>query len=77
MSNLFIGNFGFTEIFVIFFIILIPLTFVLWVIAIIDLIRRQFNDSTNKIIWALVILFVPFLGSILYLLAGKKDGVRK
>ena len=77
MINLFIGNFGFTEIFVIFFIILIPLTFVLWVIALIDLIRRQFNDSTNKIIWALVILFVPFLGSILYLLAGKKDGVRK
>lgn len=77
MSNLFFANFGFTEIFVILFIILIPLTFVLWIIALIDLIGRQFNDSSNKIIWALVILFVPFLGSILYLLAGRKDGVRK
>ncbi len=73
MSLLFLGNLGGTEIFILFFLIL-PIIF--WVIAIVDLIQRQFQDQTNKIVWALVILLIPFLGSILYLLIGRKGGVR-
>lgn len=74
MSLLFLGNLGGTEIFILFFLIL-PIIF--WVIAIVDLIQRQFQDQTNKIVWALVILLIPFLGSILYLLIGRKGGVRR
>ncbi|MCP9768758.1 PLDc_N domain-containing protein [Lacihabitans sp. LS3-19] len=77
MATLFLGNFGLTELFVILFIILIPLSLVFWIIAILDLIKRQFNDQSTKLIWALVILLVPFFGSILYFLVGKKGGVLK
>ncbi|HLO45809.1 MAG TPA: PLD nuclease N-terminal domain-containing protein [Leadbetterella sp.] len=73
MSLLFLGNLGGTEIFILFFLIL-PIIF--WVIAIVDLVQRQFQDQTNKIVWALVILLIPFLGSLLYLLIGRKGGVK-
>ena len=74
MSLLFLGNLGATEIVVILLIFLLPL--VLWIFAIVDLIQRQFQDQTNKIVWALVILLIPFLGSILYFLVGRKGGVK-
>jgi hypothetical protein len=73
MSLLFLGNLGGTEFFILFFLIL---PFIFWVIAIIDLVQRQFQDQTNKIVWALVILLIPFLGSLLYLLVGRKGGVK-
>ncbi|MBP8156693.1 MAG: PLDc_N domain-containing protein [Leadbetterella sp.] len=75
MSLLFLGNLGATEIVVILLIFLLPL--VLWIFAIVDLIQRQFQDQTNKIVWALVILLIPFVGSILYLLIGRKGGMRR
>jgi hypothetical protein len=53
------------------------LPLVLWIFALVDLIQRQFQDQTNKIVWALVILLIPFLGSILYLLIGRKGGLRR
>lgn len=74
MDILFIGNLGSAEISLLLFVFVIPL--VLWIIAIVDLVKRQFKDQTTKIIWALVIIFVPFLGSILYLLIGRKGGVK-
>lgn len=74
MQTAFFGNLGGFEIYVLLFIFIMPL--LLWIIAIIDLIQRQFQDQTNKIVWALVILLIPFVGSILYLLIGRKGGQR-
>lgn len=73
MSLLFLGNLGATEIVVILLIFLLP--FVLWIFAIVDLIKRQFEDQTNKIVWALVSLLIPFIRSILYLIIGRKGGM--
>ncbi|MGN7784938.1 PLDc N-terminal domain-containing protein [Niabella sp. 22666] len=52
-------------------IFLIPL------LALIDILRNQFKDSSNKIIWALIVLFFPILGGILYFLFGVKQKVSK
>jgi hypothetical protein len=71
MINLFVGNFGFTEVFFIFLII-IPLFFGLWIYAILELIKMKFDDQATKIIWALVILIFPLIGPIVFLLAGRK-----
>lgn len=61
------GGMGFLMILlIIFFIALLP------IIAIIDLIRND-TDSTNKLIWVIVILFLPILGSILYFLMGRNQ----
>ncbi len=44
--------------------------FVLDIIAIIDVLKG--NSSTgNKLLWLLLILFLPVLGMILYFLIGK------
>lgn len=60
---------GGPELLVILFIVLIP--GILWIWALIDIIRSEFADSTNKIIWVLVIIFLPVIGALLYLLIGR------
>ena len=44
--------------------------FVLWILAIVDCVR---SSNPNKVVWIIVILLVPFLGSILYFLVGKRS----
>ncbi|MBI1367727.1 MAG: hypothetical protein GC162_03645 [Planctomycetes bacterium] len=44
---------------------------ILVIIALIDIIKGSM-DSTKKLIWVLVTIFVPYVGAILYFLIGKK-----
>jgi len=46
------------------------LVFIAWVSALVDILKSDFTNSTNKIVWLLVIFFIPLLGSILYFLIG-------
>jgi hypothetical protein len=48
---------------------LIP--FALMLFAIIDIIRSDFKDSNTKLIFFVLILFMPCLGSIIYLIIKK------
>jgi Phospholipase_D-nuclease N-terminal len=47
---------------------------VLWIYAIIDIARRQFSDSTTKLIWLLVVIFLYGIGTIVYLVFGRWQG---
>lgn len=62
-----------------FFILLlfyaIPLMIVLG--ALIDVLRNEFDPHQNKIIWVLVIIFVPVIGSILYWIIGRNQRVNR
>ncbi len=49
-------------------------TTVFWIIEIVDVARRQFTDSTTKLVWLLVVILLHFLGSIIYYFAGKSQG---
>jgi hypothetical protein len=49
----------------------ISIVFILPIWALIDIIRSQFNEPNNKITWVIVVILLPFLGSILYLTIGK------
>jgi len=42
---------------------------VLWLVALIDILRSEFKGS-NKIVWILVVSFFPILGIILYFFIG-------
>lgn len=42
--------------------------FVLWVVALVDCIK---GNNPNKIVWIIVIILLPFLGSILYFIFGR------
>ncbi len=46
------------------------LWFVLWIVAIIDRVK---STNPNKIVWIVVIILLPFLGSILYFIFGRRD----
>ncbi|MEQ9460357.1 MAG: PLD nuclease N-terminal domain-containing protein [Phycisphaeraceae bacterium] len=44
---------------------------VAWVIALVDIIKSAM-DGTKKLIWILVVIFLPILGTILWFVLGKK-----
>ncbi len=50
--------------------IIIPFILFLW--AFINCLKGKF-EGNNKIIWILAILFAPFVGSVLYLVIGRKQ----
>ena len=39
----------------------------------IDVISSTFKDSINKIMWVLLIVFLPVIGCILYIFIGRKQ----
>jgi hypothetical protein len=43
--------------------------------CLVDILRADFKDSTTKLLWVLVVLFAPFLGSVIYLIIGRKTKV--
>ena len=43
---------------------------VLWIVAIIDCAK---SDNPNKVVWIVVIILLPFLGSILYFIFGRRN----
>lgn len=43
---------------------------VLWMYCLIDILKNKF-EGNDKIIWTLVVILIPALGSILYLFIGK------
>lgn len=48
---------------------------VLWIAALVDIIKSDFKDSNNKIIWILIVILVPIIGSILYFLMAKNQKI--
>lgn len=47
----------------------------LWIYCLIDLVRNKFEEN-DKIIWVLILMFIPFIGSILYLFIGRKKKLK-
>ena len=45
---------------------------VLLIYCLIDILKNSFNGN-DKVIWVLGILFVPIVGSLLYLFIGRKQ----
>jgi hypothetical protein len=63
-------GFGMLELFVILFL----LGTILCIVALIDILRSEFTGN-NKLVWLLVVIFFPLIGSILYFLLGPKQKV--
>lgn len=59
-------------------ILLIPfvlLPLVLWVWALLDLLKSSFRSGSEKLIWLVVVVFIPLLGPLLYIFIGRKQKV--
>jgi hypothetical protein len=47
---------------------------IFWIVELIDVLRREFADSTLKVVWLLVVFFLHGLGALLYYFIGKPQG---
>lgn len=59
---------------VLMLLFLVPLglaAFAFWIWMLIDAIRNQALSDGQKVAWVLVILFLHFLGALIYFLAGR------
>ena len=48
--------------------------FAFWLWMLVHAITNKGLDDTEKIVWVLVIIFLPFIGSIIYFLLGRPKG---
>jgi len=60
----------------IFWTLLFLSCFLLWLIALVQILRYRFKSQNEKLIWVLVILFVPFFGPLLYFVIGRKNQIK-
>ena len=65
-----LGGGIFLTLFFILFIILLPL------LALISVLTSQFYGN-DKIMWVLIIIFLPFLGSVLYFVIGRDRRIQR
>ena len=57
-------NIGFGEVIL---LLLVGAPFLLTIYCVIDLIRSEFKDTTTKLLFLILVLVVPFIGSVVYL----------
>lgn len=57
-------NMGGYEVLLLLFFLIIPVGIWLW--ALVDLLRSNFTNQINKLIWLILIVFLPILGVPLY-----------
>lgn len=50
--------------------------FIPFIFAFIDILKNEFTGN-NKLIWIIVVLFAPLIGSITYFFIGTKQKVNK
>jgi len=54
-------------------VLIMGLPLLLMILALINIVRSDFKDSNNKLIWALAVIFLPLIGSLLYFLFGRNQ----
>jgi len=47
----------------------------LWIIELVDILRSNFQGN-DKVVWVIVVIFFPLLGSILYFIIGRSRKIR-
>ena len=52
-------------------LLLLPTLF--WIAMLVDVIRRPFANSNDKLIWVLVIVLTHFAGALVYFFVGRKQ----
>ena len=60
--------------FIVFLWVLGALAFVFWIWMLIHAITNKGLSNTERIIWVLVVLFLHFLGALIYFFVGRPRG---
>ena len=62
---------GLTEIILLLVLVCVPI----WLIAFLDILKNDFKGN-DKLIWLLVVIFVPFIGPLSYFFIGFKQKIK-
>ena len=54
-------------------LILLILAFIIWIIGLVAVANGRFNDSTTKLCWFFIILFLNIIGILLFVFWGRKE----
>lgn len=57
-------------------VLLVLISLPLFIIALVDILKHDFPGN-DRLVWILVVIFFPLLGSILYLVIGRKTRIQK
>lgn len=49
----------------------------LWIWMLIEVLTRETDEGSSRLIWALVIVFTHWLGALIYLLVRRQKRIRK
>ena len=63
------GNLGAGE------LLMLLILIILWLTALTDILLNNFQGN-NKIVWILVVIFIPIMGAILYLTIGRNQKLK-
>jgi hypothetical protein len=55
---------------------LIMMAFVFWVWVLVDCVTKESSEGNDKIVWTLLIIFVPWIGAILYYFVRRPERVK-
>lgn len=53
---------------------LLLLTMIFPIICLISILRNKFKNQ-DKLIWVIIVIFLPFIGPLLYLIMGKNQRI--
>lgn len=48
--------------------------FIFWIVAIIDVVKRDFPGENDKLIWVLVVVLANWVGALIYWFVGRDKG---
>lgn len=48
-------------------------SFIFWGWALVEVLKSDFKNDTNKLIWLLFVFFLYFVGALLYFFIGRKQ----
>ena len=49
----------------------------LWIWMLVEVLTRETDEGSNRLIWALVIVFTHWIGALIYLLVRRQERIRK
>jgi len=50
---------------------------VLWVWMLVEVLIRESDENSNRLIWALVIIFTHWLGALIYIIVRRRERVKR
>ena len=61
----------------IFWVITAMFLVTFWYVALRSIIKNEFEGGYGKLIWVIVVIFVPLIGSVMYFAIGRSRKIKK